>query len=146
MGTRADFYVGSGKSAEWLGSIAFDGYRIHDMTKEASFKSLDSAECWEIKSATSETAFRNAVERLLQMNDDATLPADGWPWPWEDSCTTDYAYCFADGACKPFSWGRPIIEGADEDHEEPKAEWPNMKEHQNVTYGPRSGVMVFRGS
>jgi hypothetical protein len=26
MGTRADFYVGRGKDAEWLGSVAFDGY------------------------------------------------------------------------------------------------------------------------
>lgn len=26
MGTRADFYVGRGESAEWLGSIAWDGY------------------------------------------------------------------------------------------------------------------------
>jgi hypothetical protein len=26
MGTRADFYVGRGESAEWLGSIAYDGY------------------------------------------------------------------------------------------------------------------------
>lgn len=26
MGTRADFYVGRGKDAEWIGSVAFDGY------------------------------------------------------------------------------------------------------------------------
>jgi hypothetical protein len=26
MGTRADFYVGRGGQAEWLGSIAWDGY------------------------------------------------------------------------------------------------------------------------
>ena len=25
MGTRADFYVGRGESAEWLGSVAWDG-------------------------------------------------------------------------------------------------------------------------
>jgi hypothetical protein len=25
MGTRADFYVGRGETAEWLGSIAWDG-------------------------------------------------------------------------------------------------------------------------
>src|ERR1019366_740841 len=26
MGTRADFYIGRGASAEWLGSIAWDGH------------------------------------------------------------------------------------------------------------------------
>jgi hypothetical protein len=26
MGTRADFYVGRGETAEYLGSIAWDGY------------------------------------------------------------------------------------------------------------------------
>ena len=25
MGTRADFYVGVGKKAEWLGNVAWDG-------------------------------------------------------------------------------------------------------------------------
>ena len=26
MGTRADFYIGKGTDAEWLGSIAWNGY------------------------------------------------------------------------------------------------------------------------
>jgi hypothetical protein len=26
MGTRADFYIGRGTEAEWLGSVAWDGY------------------------------------------------------------------------------------------------------------------------
>ena len=26
MGTRADFYIGRGQDAEWLGSVAWDGY------------------------------------------------------------------------------------------------------------------------
>ncbi len=26
MGTRADFYIGRGEKAEWLGSVAWDGY------------------------------------------------------------------------------------------------------------------------
>jgi hypothetical protein len=25
MGTRADFYIGRGESAEWVGSVAWDG-------------------------------------------------------------------------------------------------------------------------
>ena len=27
MGTRADFYMGTGTGAEWLGSVALDGYQ-----------------------------------------------------------------------------------------------------------------------
>lgn len=37
MGTRADFYVGQ----EWLGSLAFDGYRIHQMTEEHASRDED---------------------------------------------------------------------------------------------------------
>ena len=28
MGTRADFYLGEGSAAEWLGSVAWDGYDV----------------------------------------------------------------------------------------------------------------------
>ena len=127
MGTRADFYVGTGENAEWLGSIAFDGYRIDEM-KEPS-KDDDSTACWAIKTATDENAYREAVAKLLKVNDDATFPDDGWPWPWDDSHTTDYAYAFVDCACKAFPWGKG-------------AEWPNMKDRQNVTLGKRSGMII----
>ncbi len=31
MGTRADFYVGLGEQAEWLGSVAWDGNPDNDV-------------------------------------------------------------------------------------------------------------------
>ncbi len=130
MGTRADFYVGTGPDAEWLGSLAFDGYRIDEM-QEKHAKGGDNLACWQIKTAKSEDDYRGAVTTLLSINDDdATLPDQGWPWPWEDSHTTDYAYAFVDGVCKAFPWGKG-------------AEWPNMKDRQNVTLGKRSGTIVF---
>ena len=132
MGTRADFYVGTGESAEWLGSLAFDGYRIDEMKKEHAARTPDNAACWAIKTAKTEAEYRDSVAALLKINDDATLPEHGWPWPWEDSTTTDYAYAFTEGACKPFPWGK----GAD---------WPNMRERQNVTFGKRSGLIVVGG-
>ena len=147
MGTRADFYVGAGKEAEWIGSLAFDGYRIHEMTKERSFKDIDSMECWAIKTATTENVFRRAVATLLEINDTATSPGEGWPWPWEDSKTTDRAYCFVDGQCKVFSWGEEVTFASDGDYATRagiKAEWPNMKSKQNVTFGPRSGLLVIK--
>ncbi len=79
MGTRADFWLGRGEKAEWLGSIAWDGH-------PENF--LDLA-----KTKTPE-AFRVAVATLLGERDDGTVPADGWPWPWTDSHLTDYSYAF----------------------------------------------------
>ncbi len=130
MGTRADFYVGKGKDAEWIGSIAWDGYP--DGIVEQVLK------------ATTEQSFRDAVLAFLAARRDATLPAQGWPWPWEDSHTTDYAYCFDEGAVLTFNWGRLVVEGADEDDDEgPKAPFPDMTARQNVTLGKRSGVMIL---
>lgn len=53
MGTRADFYVGTGANAEWLGSIAYDGhpdtiYKVLDL-EIVPMKHLGVAglrECW----------------------------------------------------------------------------------------------------
>lgn len=85
MGTRADFYVGKGKSAEWLGSIAWDGYR--------------SGVAGYILKAKTEANYRKAVEVFLKPRDDKRFPKDGWPWPWNDSGTSDCSYWFFDGKC-----------------------------------------------
>jgi hypothetical protein len=132
MGTRADFYIGTGADAEWLGSIALDGYRIDEMKKKHADKTMDNAACWQIKSAKNDADYRSAVASLLQLNDDATFPEQGWPWPWNDSRTTDYAYAFVDGTCKTFPWGKG-------------AEWPDMTERKNMTLGKRSGLIVICG-
>jgi hypothetical protein len=76
MGTRADFYAGRGKDAEWLGSIAWDGQDIPD----------------EIRYAHDEVMFRREVAEFLSGRDDSTVPEKGWPWPWNTSATTDCSY------------------------------------------------------
>ena len=83
MGTRADFYVGRGEQAEWLGSIGWDGYPsgIPDT----------------VLNAHHEAAYRAAVAAFFATRDDVTLPEQGWPWPWNDSRITDYAYAFDEG-------------------------------------------------
>jgi hypothetical protein len=83
MGTRADFYVGKGKNAQWIGSIAWDGYR----------SGIDDA----VIKATTEDDFCAAVTRFFVDRDDVTLPVRGWPWPWNTSATTDCSYWFFDG-------------------------------------------------
>jgi hypothetical protein len=138
MGTRADFYSGKGKDAEWLGSIAWDGYETSD----------------EIDAATTEADYRGAVSSFLASRDDATLPEQGWPWPWNDSGTTDCSYWFFDGKvweAVGYPRERYVARGTmPESEDEQEAliakgdlvEFPDMSERKNVTLGPRSGVIV----
>ncbi|MFH1835312.1 MAG: hypothetical protein ABH851_03885 [Methanobacteriota archaeon] len=59
-----------------------------------------------------------------------TSPEQGWPWPWEDSGTTDYAYAFEAGKVTTYT-------------DRPPKGWPNMKSNQQVAFGRRSGMIVF---
>lgn len=150
MGTRADFYVGRGADAEWLGSIAWDGYPDDD----------DISALLKKKAPTS---FRKAVKAFLTKREDATLPAQGWPWPWEDSRTTDYAYAFDDGkvwaSCFGYGWRDKAALDAYEKAQaaynaskgpEPKDLWdktktatfPDMSARKNIAWDGRSGLMV----
>jgi hypothetical protein len=130
LGTRADFYVGRGLDAEWLGSIAWDGYEIPDSIRRAKERG----------------AYRKAVKRFLEGRDDATFPKDGWPWPWEDSATTDYAYAFDGVRTYGSVFGGPWWSAKREPQDEPKGKkaiFPNMKGKMNVQFGgKRSGMLV----
>lgn len=145
MGTRADFYVGQ----VWLGSLAFDGYRVHEMKEEHASSNEDSACCWAVKTATTELGYRDAVTKLLAINDDASLPAHGWPWPWKDSRTTDYAYVFNGSQTKCFAWGKEIVLGEDgktTEGSEPESGWPDMTAVQNVVVGTKRDGVIIIGS
>lgn len=129
MGTRADFYSGRGKDAEWLGSIGWDGY--------------PSGISDDIKNAKTDGEFRKAVERFIR-KEDGIHPREGWPWPWEDSNTTDYSYAF-DGSVWGSGFGHgwwPVNEEPEESPEEKTCVFPNMKERQKVQWGKKSGVIV----
>lgn len=141
MGTRADFYIGRGKDAEWLGSVAWDGH-------PENFRP--------IMIQVTEKGFREMVAKELAGRDDATLPEHGWTWPWNDSGTTDYAYAFDDGkaytTCFGDRWGTLADYekecASDDEYKEakaalPRAEFPDMSERKNVTLGKRSGVLIF---
>lgn len=71
----------------------------------------------------------------------------GWPWPWEDSQTTDYAYAFDGGKVWASCFGGPwqiASDWKDDGDEAVKvAVFPNMKDRQNVTFGPRSGILIL---
>jgi hypothetical protein len=134
MGTRADFYIGRGKDAEWLGSICWDGYP--DGTPKV------------VLDCKTEQDFRVAVETIpAGEGDDFTAPEQGWPWPWDDSNTTDYAYAFEDGEVYytvGYTWHKHSDGPQPEDEPEgPRAVFPNMKERKNVRMGKGSGIMII---
>lgn len=120
MGTRADFYV----DQEWLGSIAWDGH-------------VDTVlDILGLGEAKDEADWRTRVAKMLAERDDGTKPDDGWPWPWDDSSTTDYAYSFHDGKVW-WTYGDRWC------HTGSRVRFPNMKKNANVTLGARSGVLLM---
>jgi hypothetical protein len=148
LGTRSDFYVGVGEKAEWIGSYAWDGNpgSIHEDIPLDVF--------------VTEEDYRSQVKNYLaQHGGDATYPENGWPWPWEDSGTTDYAYMWLEGTVLISCFGSPLYTFKEEqkflnelhndDEEfEPKGAapiFPNMKDRQNVRWDGGSGVIVISG-
>lgn len=131
MGTRADFYVGRGPKAEWLGSIAWDGYP----------KGIPKP----LRRAKTEEEFRMEVAKELSKREDATFPEMGWPWPWDDSKTTDYAYAFDEGrvwaSCFGGKWFNPMRKQPNS--EEQVAVFPNMSSIKRTNFGKRSGIMII---
>lgn len=137
MGTRADFYVGRGESAEWIGSITWDGYP----------SGIDT----DVLKAETEEDYRTQVAAFFANRDDVTRPTEFWPWPWDDSRTTDYAYAFEGGKVYASSFGHswfgvdPGAECFGEPEESPKdAVFPDMSgrrgSHDEVM--SRSGLIV----
>src|SRR5690606_33999204 len=98
---------------------------------------------WALKNVADETGFLAALRSYFESRDDVTLPDDGWPWPWDDSTTTDRAYVFDRGRLMRYAWGKEII-GEDDADGEPEGGWPNMTQIKNVTLGNRSGMIVVR--
>lgn len=134
MGTRADFYVGRGENAEWLGSIAWDG----------NPESIPN----DIRFAVKEDDYRAAVAAELAGREDATKPEMGWPWSWENSRKTDFAYAFDGSDVWASCFGREWFDACNEP-EDPAAGprvavFPDMsKRRAPAIAGPRSGMIVI---
>ncbi|NTF16988.1 hypothetical protein G6L37_00915 [Agrobacterium rubi] len=140
MGTRADFYVGRGDDMKWVGSIAWDGYP----------SGIDK---YRVLVSSTEQEFLDGVSRLAEARDDFTPPEMGWPWPWGDSGTTDFAYAFDGDRVYVSRFGddwvtaHALLSKTDKDEELTScgsAVFPDMTEIQNVDFGSRSGVMFLR--
>ena len=79
--TKADFYVGTGKRAEWIGSLCNDG--------SVYYIPMD------ILIQVNKTMFEEMVLEFLSLKE-GIIPDNGdeWPHPWTDSRVTDYVYMF----------------------------------------------------
>lgn len=136
MGTRADFYIKKAEEKElvWIASIAWDGYP--DGIDE---NVLDSK---------TESEYIERLQKFLQPREDVTLPDRGWPWPWDDSNTTDFAYCFVDGRVLTNHFGNGwhvFVDGQDND-EAPRVwehEFPDMSKIKNVRRDKGYGLIVI---
>jgi hypothetical protein len=147
MGTRADFYIGRGTEAEWLGSIAWDGYP-EGITPNGTNAWPDGQHLFD---AQTEIEFRERLAQFFAGRDDVTLPADGWPWPWTNSQTTDYAYAFDNGevyaSCFGCEWYDPQREYSEEEFEafgRKQAVFPEFSKDTMARPGStRSGIIVI---
>lgn len=73
---------------------------------------------------------------------------DGWPWPWEDSSTTDYAYAFDGGRVYASRFGSAWFRADEPEPDEPErdvAAFPDMSAVRNVAFGARSGAIFIVG-
>ena len=121
MGTRADFYIKVGKNLvqkDWIGSIAWDGYP----------EGIDKT----VLEAGTINQFKKACLDFFSKRDDYTKPEEGWPWPWDTSATTDYAYVYDNSISKV------LISEFDKE-----TDWPNMKNIQKVQFGDKSGLVII---
>jgi len=112
MGIRADFWVGRGEKAEWLGSIEEQG----NPTRMTAL----------LIATESEKAYRTAVTSLLNARKDATFPHMGYPWTWSDPKLTDWAYAFEGGYVYISHFGDFWEPGGD------KVVFPDMASVKNV--------------
>jgi hypothetical protein len=123
MGTRADFYIKENKELKWMGSVGWDGYEW-----------AEEKDC-ALMQAKTEKDFMAELKEISK-RDDFTAVKDGWPWPWDDSNTTDYAYIFTGEGVDVYSFGEPK-------NGSPKINFPDMKHIQKVDFGARSGLMII---
>lgn len=93
---RADFYVGKGDNARWIGSVETDGYPATRGIKTAGVPQ-------KILKCTKKAVFEKSLKRFIKKrkknqwsHGNAWDESDGWPWNWTNSSYTDYSYWFFD--------------------------------------------------
>lgn len=124
---KADFYIGKDKDALWLGSLS----KVSSPDRLAE----------EVLSATTRESYKGRVKKMLMKSKYSFLPGGGWPWVWETSELSDFAYFFFDEkvyvTCISFQGALfdPIMIAKGLDLKAAYTslyikEWPNTKEFQ----------------
>lgn len=134
-------------SLEWVGSYGWDGYP-GGVPKKMGLLTVKN-----------ETDYRANILEFLEEHDGYIADKHGWPWPWDNSGTTDYYYIFHEGrvlvSC--FDWLVEINDYmkhadsiADEDGDvierivvDIAFTLPDMSVIKKVDFGKGSGVMMF---
>lgn len=135
MGTRADFYILEDDKDEmkWLGSIAYDGYPSHSGNPSV------------LRGIEDPDKYKREVRKIIKELDHGTSPKQGWPWDWNDSLQTDYAYLFADNSVYIHSSGdEKWIDMTAYLIREDLPTFPNMKKKKKVARGIRSGFLTLQ--
>jgi hypothetical protein len=148
MGTRADFYRETDEGLGWLASIGWGGY-------PETIKIVTNQDYNYITDCKTEQAYFHFLKEFLANRDDVTFPDMGWPWPWDNSHLTDFAYvfsrdkgevlisCFGRGWYTYKEWDESE-KNSEGGSEEPIVEnFPDMRSIQNVAWDNRSGLMIF---
>jgi len=97
--TKADFYIGNGIAANWIGSIHSDGY--------------PNGIPIQILICGNPTLFEEEVIEFIHKVDGVVkTDGDKWPWLWPDSRMTDYSYMFLLDHSKVFAsyFGRNLFD------------------------------------
>lgn len=145
MGTRADFYVGKGKDATWIGSVGEDGnpQAVAELMSISPGITISSEDDWV-----------ESVAVVFAQHPEHTVPERGWPWPWDNSSGTDYTYTLDEGqvwvSCYGCPW-RPLEYAinspvefdrfSDLDHR--SLEFPDMSKIKNVRWDSGNAPMIF---
>jgi len=87
MNIDADFYIGKGKEAEWLGSVSSNG-DINTIARSSFGQQFLECHTPEL--------FKHFVSNYLHQYRNSVLASQCWPWLWGDSGTTDRSYWFFD--------------------------------------------------
>jgi hypothetical protein len=106
---RADFYIGLGAEAEWLGSMG-DGGHPSEVTSVHDLFNLNG----DVDDYTEDT-FRQMVESILDDTPDYVLVSRAstggwWPWGYDTSVGTPFAYAWNNGCIHVFENGYMVAQ------------------------------------
>lgn len=124
----ADFYC----QRQWVGSIY--GGRPEEVGGNI-LKGVDMA-----------TEFESRVELFLNANRKrASLPGDGWPWPWVTSAETDWVYQYLDHRVWVHKKGTNFWKSGKMKISCDPDLFPCMADVQNIGTTERSGMILVYG-